>query len=514
MKIKKLNIKNLIIFIIIFAILILVGTAIVELIKEHNNKKEQEMHTQQLKQQVEQYTGIEDFKTIEEVLTYLDSEFISQEETEEENIDYIVKAKLKYNLDINYKNYFIKLIEYSASASDYKNFYIIDEEKNINILVLCNKNKTLSSYYINNEKFYFENLESKENIQQFSKEITKTEKTNIANTCNILTQIISNNWQTTGVSLGMSDSIYKKYDIYFDEGYEIRKLNAKIYNLVFTEKYKENVVENLKVGATKEQIIEKLGEPTFETGICIGYETEKFYIFFSENQISIYPVIDYESDEIIKTIKKYDGTKDIGQYLNEIKSIWTDYDIFENGENYQILQYTLKGIKFNYDNSSDRGIIIYNNYKGKVNEIDNIESMQNENFSMLKNMYFKNENLVFIQEISRIMALDDYSESGNYEAEPIINISKKYKTYFDTKTNQLYFVSINKEYPNSELRENINYGIWYTDNQFIYSKKGSGIYLYNVDKHSYSTIIQGSDSFKLEKIENSKLYYDDKVIDL
>ena len=211
MKIKKRKIINLIIFIIIFTILILFGVAIVELIKEYNANKKHEEHIEQVKEQVQQYTGVEDFKSIEEVLIYLDSEFISQEDAEDENIDYIVKAKLKYNLDVEVKNYYTKLIEYSASASKYKNFCIIDEEKNINILVYCNENETISSYYINNEKFYFENLESKENIKQYK----ETEKIKVTNFCNLLTQLISNNWQTTGINLGTSESVYKKYDIYF-----------------------------------------------------------------------------------------------------------------------------------------------------------------------------------------------------------------------------------------------------------------------------------------------------------
>ena len=102
---KKIKRKNIIILIVLFVILFIILGICLNLLKKEKAKKQQLEEIQQKKEQVVQYTKVSDFKTIEEVLLYLDSEFISQQPSEEENLDYVVKAKLKYNLNLNNKNY-------------------------------------------------------------------------------------------------------------------------------------------------------------------------------------------------------------------------------------------------------------------------------------------------------------------------------------------------------------------------------------------------------------------------
>ena len=133
---------------------------------------------------------------------------------------------------------------------------------------------------------------------------------------------------------------------------------------------------------------------------------------------------------------------------------------------------------------------------------------------MPEGMYFTNQDLVFMNEQDRISKLPDYSANNNYKQKTILNTSKKYKAYKNYETDQIYFISINKNSANSELREDIYMGIWYEDNEFIYSIQGKGIYKYNANTHTYSTITEGRDNFEIKKIEKNKLYYDEKVIEL
>lgn len=510
---KKIERKKIIIFIILFVILFIVICAGVQIIKEEKEKKKKLEEQQQKKEQVVQYTKVTDFNSIEEVLIYLDSEFINQYNSEEENLDYVVEAKLKYEVKYEYKNYYEKLIEYSAEASKYKNFYIIDKEKNIEILVICNGNNAISKYYINKEEFYLDKLQNNENI----KNIQKTETIKINKYCEILEKAISKKWNITGNDLGTAESTYKGYNIYFDEGFEVRKINNKIFNLIFTEKYKENVVESLKVNSDKSNIEKTLGKPEFETNNCIGYKTEKFYIFFSKNAISIYPTYEYSSDEIIKIIEQFWENKentDIIKLFNEIKQKWPDYDTYKTNGNTIILQYTLKGILFKYGSNSTNKIEIYNNYTGKIDQEFTLKDVIDKTVDLPRNMNFVNEDLVFKEELNRLYTLDDYTEKDNYTNKNILNISKKFKAVYNSEEQQLYFVSINKEYANSELREAYNYGIWANDTKFIYSVTGRGIYVYNAQECNYKTLVEGKDEFKLIKIENNTLYYDNSKIEL
>lgn len=507
---KEIKRRKTIIFIILFVVLItviIIGFYAVKVAKDEIKRRQE---IQQKKEQVASYTRVEEFKSIEEVLIYLDSEFIEQQDSNEENISYIVKAKLKYGLELRNKNYYEKLIAYSASATGFKNFKIIDEEKDITVIVLCSNSQTISSYYINNEKFYFDKLESKQNLEK-AKNVNITTINNIGN---VLQQLIKSNWVTTYVNLGTKDSTYKGYEIYFDEGFEIKKVNGKVFNLIFTERYSNAVVENMKVNSTPEEIISKLGEPAFRNGLCIGYKTEKFYIFFSENQISIYPIVTYTTDEIIPIIDEFEKSKSISDLITHFRETWSDYDIFKYKDNGVILQYTLKGLKIVFDNSAIQGIVIYSNYTGKIDKDYTIEDIKTQEIDFPNTINFVNEDLVFTQEMSRINMLDDYTEKDNFACEKVLNISNKFKLYEDINSGEFCFISINKQVPNSELRENFNSGIWYEDNKFVYSINNKGIYIYYPEECRYSTVIEGTEQFIIEKIEDNKLFYDDQIIDL
>lgn len=474
-----------------------------------NKKKEKEKFIQQEMQRVLQYSDISDFQNIEEVFLYLNSELLSKEDANIENVDYILKSKIKYNLEVEMKDYYEKLIQYSAYALDYKNFYIIDEDKKISIYVLCDSEKqAISKYYINDEESYFEKMESNQNIGKFS----ETESIQVNIISEELQQIISKNWQTIGINLGTQDSTYRNYDIYFDEGYEIRKVNGKVFNIIFTDKYNKEIFENIKIDNTKEEIEKMLGKPTFLSNNVFGYKTEKFYMFFSNKQISIYPIVEYNTNKVIEIIEKYKDSEEIQEYINEIKLIWKDYDKYDYGSNYVILQYTLKGICFKYDLTAQNGIVFYNNYSGLIDTNTTLKEIVANKKELPEKMYFENSDLVFEQEKARVATLDDYTEYRNNRNKSILNISKKFKINQDL-SGQIRFISINKQSPNSELRENLDYGIWYDDYNFIYSIKGRGIYMYNVLNHKYTTIIEGNDTYQLTGIsEGNILYYDETSI--
>lgn len=503
---KKIkNSKNKVLICIISIIIIILIIAIIaNLRKKHN---EQILYEQE-KQRISKYTDITDFKSAEEVAIYLDTKLLSIEQSDIENVDYILKMELKYNLEQNVQNYFEKLIHYMAYVLDYKSFYIIDEEKNINILIACNsENKTVVKYYINDIESYFEKMQSNENIENYSETTTIQATTN----SEILKQLMENNWKTENVNLGTLESTYRNYNVYFDEGYEIRKVNGKVFNIVFNKTYENEIIENIKVSTDTQTIINKLGTPQFKSGTLIGYKTEKFYIFFTSEQVSIYPVINYNTEKIVQIIEKYENTNDIVNYLNEIKEEWQDYDIYDYDKNYVILQYTLKGICFKYDSTAQKGIVLYNNYIGNIRSNISIQQIINKEAKLPDNTYYSNIDLVFKEEKNRIATLDDYSEYRNYKTNIILDISKKFKTNIDEK-NQLRFISINKQYPNSELKEFFDMGIWYDDDNFVYSVENKGIYMYNAATRKYTTIIEGEETYKIIKVFENKIYYDETYI--
>lgn len=497
--------KRIIIVAVIVAIIILICIAI-----NIYNQKKKERFIQLETERVLKYTSINEFKSIEEVFLYLNSEFISIEDSKEENVDYIIRGKLKYNAEYSTKTYFENLIQYSAYVLQYKNFYIVDENKNINIFVLCNPEKeTVTTYYINGNERYFETLQNEQNM----KNAEQPEITSVKVSSEELNKIISNEWKTNNINLGTQESTYRGYDIYFDEGYEIRKINGQIFNIVFTDKYNKEIINNIKVKTSKEETKKILGKPAFESSETWGYKTEKFYIFFSDEQISIYPTVEYNTEKVIETIEDYKKTNDFQKYMNNIRTIWQDYDYFESTGNKVIIQYTLKGIKFKYDSTAQNGIILYNNYTGLINKNSTLRDViNNKVLNLPEKMYYENTDLVFENEKSRVATLDDYTQYGNLITEKILNISNKYKINQDSD-GKVMFISINKQSPNTELRETLDSAVWYDDNTLIYSVSGKGIYMFDVQTQKYTTIVEGNEKYKIKVLTKEKeLSYDETTI--
>ena len=141
------------------------------------NQKKKEQFVKSETERVQQYDKLTDFKNIEEVFYYLETELISSESSDIENVAFEIKANLKYNAEYEYRSYYEKLIQYSAYVLNYRNFYITDTNKNINIFVLCNSDKKLvSTYYINDKENFFEKQNSQNDLKEYSKTVdTKVE---------------------------------------------------------------------------------------------------------------------------------------------------------------------------------------------------------------------------------------------------------------------------------------------------------------------------------------------------
>lgn len=514
MIVKKLKKKKIIIISLSVILLFLI---IIILIKGIQNKKQQEFLKQE-QERVLQYTALTDFKTMQEVALYLNCTLIKQEENPKELLQHKIYMKIPikpYENNKNNKIFYEKLIQYSAYVLKYENFVIIDEENKNTITVYCNKDaEKIEKYFINDSENFFDIKESEQNVEN----ITKITKIKVNTTSDELNKIINNKWETNNLDLGTKETTYRKYDIYFDEGFEIRRIDGKVFNIVFTEKYEKNVINNLNTKSTKQEIINSLGEPHFTSSNLIGYKCENLYVFFYNNQISIYRIEKYETEKIAQIIEKNIEEENITELINEIKSEWKDYDIYENDKQSVLLQYSLKGIKISYDSTTRNGIIFYNNYEGKAFGNTSLDDYISKKEKIPSNIYIENEDLVFKTEINRVNTLDDVTNNYNYTSSATLNISAEFKVYAKKIKNgnfyEIRFISIGNKYPSTQLRETISSGIWLDNYNFIYSISGNGIYKYNAKTREYKTIITGKSQYKIKKVENNILYYDETSVDL
>lgn len=471
---------------------------------------------------IKSYTTIDDFKTVEEVAKYLECDYIKQEKSKVENynLDFYIKIKLLPYTDNNSnESFYNKLISYSAKVLKYDNFRIIDRENNNIIEVVCDKEKeNIKTIIINGESNYFAKRDSEIQMNNFK----QVKETNLTIQSDILTKLISNNWRIKESDIGTKESTFNSYDIYFDEGIELRKIDNRVFNIVFTDKYKLNIVNNITTDTSKEDIIKILGEPTFkdgQTGV-IGYKGKEVYVFFNtEKQISIYKVVQEskEDKEFSELLDKYIEDKNTEDFMNKIKQIWNDYDESQVNGNKKELRYSLKGIEV-----TNNSVNIYSNFSTNIYKEKNVDEFKNEILTA-NGIIFQNSDLVLKNETNRNKSLnsrkyvlenfvtseyDDDTNSNSIKSSEFL----EYKNYSDENTFSVKFISKTGSYPNSELKQYVNNGLWINDYIYIYSIANSGIYAYNTRTRNYATLVTGNEEFKNLKYENNKLFYDDKQI--
>ena len=224
-------------------------------------------------------TSVDDFSTIKELVEYDGHKYISTKNSEENGFEkdiFIQFSNPPINDDgtTNQNSYEI-LIQHVGGKMLGRNFRIIDEDKDITIRIKFEEDK-ITTYTINNDVKYWKNLIAKYQTSAYSEE----ETTNFTINSEVIKNAISNNWKYTNINLGTKDSNLAGYDIYYDEGYKIRTINSKIYNIVFTKEYTGPIINQITTSTNIEEVERTLGKPTLTNDIenIIGYKSKDIYI--------------------------------------------------------------------------------------------------------------------------------------------------------------------------------------------------------------------------------------------
>lgn len=458
-------------------------------------------------QSTDLHYNLDEYEDLQELLSSYGCVYISEVNTTD-----LITIHVRFDRDLytderSNESYFNSIINVVAEYENYKNFELIDEVREIEISVMC-ENSSIIEIQINGDRNYYLNHDSELNL-----EIDKADITEFSIDSTVLQTLINNGWNPTGLNLGTKESSCNGYEIYFDEGFKYNVAGRTIYNLIFTENYTGSIVSGLNASSTVEEVENVLGEPTFENfSTLYGYIGENNYVFFdfTNKEVSIYPVMSLESeDEFIELINQMNETSDIRQFSMDLISLWTDYDIYDYDSNYVDLQYTLRGIELNISSSSlKNGLYIYQNYKGDLNNISNLE-----------NVYIQDTDLVFEEEknrasyesVARIEQGDDteslYETYGQVFAVRFIGTLASNEEGYKGPI----FYSRDKEYPDTELEETlvISSWAWYDDYNFIYSVDNDGIYLFNPVSNVNAKIIDVSGEIEINSAGNGTIIYNE-----
>lgn len=460
-----------------------------------------------------------EIKIVKDVVESYKSTYISEKESEEDNyyMEYFVKFYvLPYDEEENSnEEYYNNLLDDVAKVLRYNSYKMIDEKNDLTIKVDCDGTK-ITLITINDIEDYFVYMNSQIELKKY----VEIGNTDFTVTSEILNNVINNSWKDN-VNFGIRDSIFDQYYIYLEQGLKVRTIKDEIYNIVFTNNYKDNVINNLFPGIDLTAVKRTLGTPSFESEDLnvIGYKNQSLYVFFSENEISVYRNLDTDIDDFLELSNKLINEElDLLDFMNELTDMWPDYSEYSYSSDYMFIAYPLKGIeiKLNYDDIS--GILVYNNIKSSLSRIGNY--LKDTNFiSRLKiDSVFEAEKRRITKRDSELTKCDEYMKSISDEQKNLIGESLNYKIYPEKDSlGNIYtmkFISKDTTRSNRELNDNISDFLWVDSNRFLYSKPGKGIYLYNLENGFVERIIQGSNEFELKEYKDGILKYDDEEVQL
>ncbi|MBR6033554.1 MAG: hypothetical protein IKP28_02275 [Clostridia bacterium] len=483
-----------------------------------------------------------EYNEAEALLKYYQCSEINITDSPEENFEkdiYLIFGKDLWTDEKSNEGYFNNIIINLTPILEYKNYRMIDNQRQL-VISIISENEQIQAIYINGQVNYFQKEETKKTVKKGFKE---TETTSLTVEAKELKDLLNNNWKASQVSFGTVESRYSDYDIYFDEGIEVKTLGGKVYNIIFNEKYLSTVVNGLKVNENQDKIIETLGKPTFESksnGI-IGYKGQNIYVFFSENEISIYRVEDdYNEEKFLKLWSEFQETKNAREFVSKITGVWDDFDEYITDSQFVYLKYSLKGAVIQFNTNGENGLTIYNNFGGTLDEETKLSLKDINESNIPQNVYLHTtEDLVFVAEQNRVSEniytlsdefmkmqdeelyfriLEDEESDVNYNFSEAETGSFRI-AYTYTTEDGIYGVKIiskDRKNPNSELirhKQIYTYG-WISEEEFVYSVKGQGIYCYNARTRELKTILEGDEIYKIKTFANNTIYYDNTKIKL
>lgn len=233
--------------------------------------------------------------------------------------------------------------------------------------------------------------------------------------------------------------------------------------VLVSERYKGNIIEDIKIGTDIEYVKKVLGEPNVADDVdFVFYKTKDFYIVFMayskvEYAILVNRSVSNDKDILNRIIKELDANKDLGGMDKNNKQMedFFDENGHINGGGWYANAFSGMQIKQFLDNS----ITIYNNFEGDLFRANNFEY----------DIKFEDSDY---QVNNAIKSIQSYI-ADNYEFETlgVLSPSGKLKcTYFWGYSMSYYFTIRTLDNSKPDFRMHVPAGDyeWLTDDYILY----------------------------------------------
>ena len=458
---------------------------------------------------------VEEMTELRQVIEFHGSKYIKEDYSPEVGFSvdvYLVfKVKPYEDDDTSNEEYYTALINDCARVLSYRSFIMYDEENQLTVKVKC-QNNAVKTITINDIDDYFIYMDSEISMRKWEEIPTKR----LFTSSPLLQSIVDNDWTTANINFGSKESIFENYYIYHEEGYKVRSISGKVYNIVFNSKYTEPIVGSVTVGMSTSEIMKALAEvPTYEDEEMkiIGYKTEDYYIFFTKDEISVYRMYKHDEDEFFELASQYIyGQVDFKDFMNKLTTLWPDYSTYDYTSNSVSLKYPLKGIEISLNVGDKDGILVYNNIRSSMAKIEQYFNDTSFVARLQIDSVFKAEKERIANDIKLSQDCRAYYDSLTPEAKELLgrSLTYNYLPCFDNNR-QIYevkFVSVSDDAVNRQLTDGMYTFKWISNDEFAYSKTGKGIYLFNLTTGHVSRLIEGTDDYQINGYSNGILTYD------
>ncbi len=346
------------IFIILFILLVMILFTISNLQSQEAEEFETDIES------VDVSTVTEEGKTIKQIIEESDAKYL------EENGETIYVEFSKDLFDEegeSNKDYFFNIIKKLQNASPEKSFILLDQAKNIDINVK----------YSTTDKEYIIKIKDIENFYDVidGKKYVGVDKISIVPTSNFLINnsylsnlsINKSYFKTIKDYLGEGEPLEDNYTSYLDGKIKIRLSPVKtVRNIIFTEKCEGDITKDIKLGMSLREIQEINNTNAFGSleENYLGYREGDFYLFFYNNETSVYSYAYEYNEEFEDLLDEYLASKNLDNFINSLLQSWKTYDYYEYDAEKQsaYILYSTRGVEIDIKNNDSKGIKLYTNY--------------------------------------------------------------------------------------------------------------------------------------------------------
>ena len=356
------------VIIIVIAILSILLLILLGILNIYSKKQELEFSNNiPTNVEVTTYNNKSQEKTIKEIIEESGSTYISENRKVRTEVSLIFKYDLFDENGKNRKTYFYDIIS-QIEEIEKRTFLLTDTEKSIEVYALYNPETKEYKIYINGVENYFDKVDGEIYLELSHKTEFRYSDLYVDN--NLIKNLGMNSMHFAGTELDTKDreNLDNGYTSYNDGTILARLQNGQALNVIFRNGYdKRFTIKGIYVGTPLSEILEKYPKNNFGSirEGYLGYITEYAYIFFYENEVSVYPYQRKNNKYFDEYITNYCISNNLEQLVSDFTTDWTSY--FENSSNLENesfkISFPVRGIKIDITNNNSTGITIYSNYQ-------------------------------------------------------------------------------------------------------------------------------------------------------